>query len=375
MGQGHLVKVLHVISKMSREGAQTFIMNLYRNINRNKVQFDFLINSKEKAAYDDEIRQMGGRLIYIPGPSKTNIFRYANYAAGIIKENGPYQCVHGHSLFFNGIIAEAAYKAGVLIRISHAHSSNDGRLNSFTRNIYRDRMRHKILKYSTDLFGCSKEACEFLFGERCFNDNRVRIINNGIETEKFVFNEEIRVKMREELGIKDSTIVVGHVGRFSYPKNHDFLIDIFKKVNEKNRNTLLLLVGDGNLREAIERKVEYLGLSNRVIFAGIRSDVADVLQAMDIFVFPSLYEGLPVTLVEAQASGLPCVISDNITKQVQITDLIHPVSLERSPEYWSKKILEVTKDSLRIDTSSLIRENNFDIYSIAKTLTTFYSEV
>jgi len=236
-------------------------------------------------------------------------------------------------------------------------------------------MRHKILKYSTDLFGCSKEACEFLFGERCFNDNRVRIINNGIETENFVFNEEIRVKMREELGIKDSTIVVGHVGRFSYPKNHDFLIDIFKKVNEKNRNTLLLLVGDGNLREAIERKVEYLGLSNRVIFAGIRSDVADVLQAMDIFVFPSLYEGLPVTLVEAQASGLPCVISDNITKQVQITDLIHPVSLERSPEYWSKKILEVTKDSLRIDTSSLIRENNFDIYSIAKTLTTFYSEV
>ena len=129
------------------------------------------------------------------------------------------------------------------------------------------------------------------------------------------------------------------------------------------------------MREAIERKVEYLGLSNRVIFAGIRSDVADVLQAMDIFVFPSLYEGLPVTLVEAQASGLPCVISDNITKQVQITDLIHPVSLERSPEYWSKKILEVTKDSLRIDTSSLIRENNFDIYSIAKTLTTFYSEV
>ena len=134
------------------------------------------------------------------------------------------------------------------------------------------------------------------------------------------------------------------------------MIDIFKKVNEKNRNTLLLLVGDGNLREAIERKVEYLGLSNRVIFAGIRSDVADVLQAMDIFVFPSLYEGLSIALVEAQASGLPCVISDNIPKQVQITDLIHPVSLERSPEYWSKKILEVTKDSLRIDTSSLIRE-------------------
>ena len=228
--------------------------------------------------------------------------------------------------------------------------------------------RKKISKYATHLFACGKEAGEWMFCGANFE-----ILNNAIDASRYIYNEETRALMHSQLGIEKDELVIGHVGRFCYPKNHSFLVDIFDEVSKKIP-CKLLLVGDGELRHEIEEKVKEKKLDDSVIFSGIRSDVADLMQAMDVFVFPSNYEGLPVTMVEAQAAGLPCLISDKVPIECKKTDLVQQMPLACSSEVWAKKVLELSS-ILRRNTYEEIKKVDFDIQENAAKLQEFYYKV
>lgn len=356
-----MIKVLHVVTDMNRGGLETMIMNYYRHIDRNEVQFDFLTHRSYDGDYGEEIKSLGGTIYHLP---KLNPFS-AKYrrALGIFFDDHPeYKIIHVHQDCMSSVVLKIAKKHKLPVRIAHSHSrSQDKNLKYPIKLFY----RHFIAKYATKLFACSEEAGKWMFCGAEFE-----VFNNAIETEKFLFNEEKRAQVRSLLGIPEDVIVVGHVGRFSYPKNHNFLVDIFKCVSEKAKSKLLL-VGDGVLRDSIENKVRSLGLEKDVIFTGVRDDVNDLLQAMDVFVFPSNYEGLPVTIVEAQASGLQCIISENVPIECKITDLVSQIRLSNGAETWAEYATEASRCPRENEYES-IKESGYDIEENAKKLLDYY---
>lgn len=357
-----MIRVLHVVTHMNRGGLETMIMNYYRNIDREKVQFDFLVHRKYEADYDKEIESLGGK-IYRLSVLNPFSFSYRKELNSFFKEHKEYQIVHVHQDCLSSIILKSAKKNNVKVRIAHSHSiSQDKNIKYLIKMFY----RQFIPKYATDLMACGEAA-----GKWMFSGSQFCVLKNSINTELYSFNEEKRKQIRAEFNIAESELVVGHVGRFSPPKNHDFLIKIFKEIIQK-KNAKLFLVGDGNLRGIIENEIENLDLKENVIFTGVRSDVADLMQAMDVFVFPSLYEGLPVTMVEAQAAGLPCVISDNVPSECIITEgLVTKCSLNDSDDVWANYILKSVNKQRR-DTRNEIINAGFDVKESAKNLEKFY---
>lgn len=328
------IRVLQVFAQMNRGGAETMIMNLYRNIDRTKIQFDFIVHTDEQCAFDEEIKLLGGKIYRVPRYTGKNHIQYLTAWRSFFETHINYKIIHGHVRSTAAIYLNLANKHG-LTTIAHSHSTSSGKgLPALAKNILQLPIRN-IADY---LFACSKNAGEWLYGKKACKSEKFFLLNNAIEVEKFLFNEDTRIQKRKELTIEDK-FVVGHIGRFNTVKNHSFLIDIFREVHKENNNSVLLLVGDGELRSKMEQKVMDLGLSDNVLFTGLRTDVSELLQAMDVFVFPSLYEGLPVTLIEAQASGVNCIISDTISKEVKISNKIQFCSLKNPPEYWAKMIL------------------------------------
>lgn len=361
-----MLRVLHSLYSMDRGGAETFVMNIYRNIDRSKVQFDFLLHSDKNCAYNDEIRALGGRIFVVP-PRNKGILKNIMKLKEFFETHREYKILHQHvsSLsYIEPLRIAKHYK--VPVRIVHGHSTQEG--GTFLHKYLHYLNQLSIKSYATDYFACSDLAAKWLYGSKQYNDGKYIIINNGINVEKFVFREKIRLEKRDDLGIKKEAFVLGHIGRFSFEKNHEFLIDIFNEVYKKDCNFVLLLVGDGELRGKIEQKVNALGLQNNVIFTGIRSDIPDILQVMDIFVMPSYYEGLPVSIVEAQAIGLPCVVSSNITKQIKITDFIQFIGLNEPVSIWANTIINIAKSHIRKDSSQDIIDAGFDIKNIARYL-------
>ena len=356
------IRILHIVTYMGRGGLETMIMNYYRNIDRSKVQFDFLVHREEKADYDDEIESLGGRIYRIP---KLNPFSisYLKSLDSFFREHNEYRIVHCHQDCLSSIPLKYAKKHGVPFTIAHAHSSSqDKNLKYLIKMIY----KKQITKYVDYLFACGNEA-----GKWMFNTDDFKILNNAIDTNLYTYNEERAKQIREELGIRDK-FVVGHVGRFNIPKNHKFIIDIFKEIKKIRDDSVLILVGDGALREQIQDSVINMGIDKDVKFLGVRDNVADLMKAMDVFLFPSLYEGLPVTLVEAQASDLKCIISDNIPNESIILSNVKSLSLDRNAKYWAKKVVEFSKESSRSSKKLEIEEAGFDINSNAKWLEEFY---
>lgn len=356
-----MIRILHVVTHMNRGGLETMIMNYFRNMDREKIQFDFLVHRTEKADYDDEILSMGGKIYRI---SRLNPFdrNYRSELNVFFKQHKEYKIVHVHQDCLSSIILKAAKKNGVQVRIAHSHnSSQDKNIKYLVKLIY----RQSIPKYATHLMACSQEA-----GKWMFRGAEFQVLNNAIDTKAYVVDEEKRRQVRERFGISKQELLIGHVGRFCYPKNHDFLVDVFKVINGM-KISKLILVGDGELRTEIEEKIEHLGLTEQVIFTGIRSDVADLLQAMDVFVFPSHYEGLPVTLIEAQAAGIPCLISENISIECKKTNLVWQKSLSDSIEEWAEKILELASIKKK-NTYQEIVSAEYDIKENAKWLQKFY---
>jgi len=306
---GSPIRVLHAVVNMNRGGAETLIMNLYRNIDLSKIQFDFL-TSKE-GVFDQEIIEMGGRIHRIPYITDGGHKNYIRHLDQFFKENAHYNIVHSHMDKMSGFVLRAAKKAGVPTRIAHSHNTQSE--GGLAAKIYKSYAGSQIPKVSTHYLACSNVAAKWLFKRKASSST---LLKNGIDINKFSFSKAIRDQMRDDLGIETGELVVGHIGRFNHQKNHSFLIDIFKELLRTVPNAVLILAGDGPLRSVIEEKVKHLNLENKVQFLGIRSDVEFLLQAFDVFVFPSLHEGLPITLIEAQASGLPCVISDVISGEV-----------------------------------------------------------
>lgn len=362
------VRVLNLFTIMNRGGAETMVMNYYRNIDRTKVQFDFMVHRQERGAYDDEIEALGGKIYRMPSIRPWSANSYRKVIREFYAKHTEYRIIHSHMSELGYYDFIEAKKAGVPVRICHAHNRPYGiNLKSPVRWYYKTKMR----PYITHMFMCGEESGEWLFGKK--NKDRFIQLNNAINAEKYIFNSEIRKKVRDNLKLSDDQFVIGHIGRFNTQKNHKFIIDIFDEVHKRNADAVLLLVGDDSskLGQEVHDKVNNLGLSDSVIFTGVRSDVADLLQAMDVFLFPSLFEGLSVASIEAQSSGLPVIISDKVPIECKKTDLVEVMPLSASASLWAEKVLD-SLNTKRINTFEQIKDAGFDIKENAKWLQEFY---
>ena len=358
------IRILQVVTYMGRGGLETMLMNYYRNIDRTKVQFDFLTHREFRADYDEEIEELGGRIYRLPRLipwSKS----YLQTLDSFFSDHPEYKIIHVHQDCLSSVILKSAQKQGIPVRIAHSHSSSQDKNLKYLIKLW---YKRTIPRYATGLFACGQKAGDWMFGGAPY-----AILNNAINARAYSFCSERQSSVRQQLNIPPDAFVVGHVGRFSYPKNHEFLLDIFDAVYAQDRRAFLLLVGDGELRVKMERKAATLGLTDRVLFTGLRSDVPQLLQAMDVFVFPSHYEGLPVTLVEAQAAGLPCMISEQIPAECSITDLVIRISLEKTPGVWAERVLAVRKDQRR-NTYAQVVSAGYDIIENASRLQNYYIE-
>jgi glycosyltransferase involved in cell wall biosynthesis len=362
------LRVLQVFARMDRGGAETMIMNLYRSMNRSEVQFDFVVHTNDHCSFDDEIKELGGKIFRVPVYQGQNHFSYKKSWENFFQTHPEYKIIHGHVRSTASIYLKIAKKYG-LVTIAHSHSTSSGTgLPALIKNT----LQYPIRYIGDYLFSCSQAAGIWLFGKKACKKENFHILNNAIDTSKFIFNKTLRQDKRKEFKILGK-FVIGHVGRFSYPKNHEFLIDIFKAIHDKEPNSVLMLVGEGELRGKIEKKVEDLGLTDGVIFTGLRQDIPELLQAMDVILFPSLYEGLPVTIVEAQASGIKCILSDTITKEVVCDDhLVHFMSLKSQVNDWADKVLEYSNGYTRENSHDQIMKSGYDIHQTSIILQKFY---
>lgn len=367
------VHVLVLDTVMDRGGAEAMIMNYMRNINRDIIKFDFLTNRDYRAAYEDEIESLGGKVYHMCPMYPGKFHRYKKEVREFLKEHPEYKIIHSNLEERSYLPLKVAKKMGVPVRISHSHNRPLG-INP--KLIVRYYFRFMLKFYNTHMFACGEEAGDWLYGKK--NRSNVTIMNNAVDANQYRYNPEVSKEMKEQLGIEGKK-VIGHVGRFFPQKNHGFLIDIFNEIHKKDKDTVLLLVGGGELDDAlknqIKEKVKKLGLEDAVQFLGVREDVDRVVQTFDVFLLPSLFEGLPVTMVEAQAAGLPCVISDKVPIQCDLTGNVWVVPLEESPEKWADVVLDKAYNFEKRDTYQQIADAGFDIKSQAKWLEEFYVKV
>lgn len=363
------IVIAQIMGKWVGGGVESVIMNYYRHIDRSKIQFDFICDEDSTNIPYEEIEQLGGRVILCPPYQK--VFKYIKFLKKIFTEN-KYRIVHSNINTLSVFPLYAAKKAEVKIRIAHSHSTSNKK--EWKKNIIKNILRLFSKKYANVYFACSELAGRYMFGNKAFNEGKVTVINNAIDLDEFKFDKNLRIKKRKELGISDSTLVVGHIGRFVAQKNHDFLIDIFNELHKKNNDSVLLLIGQGPKIDEIKNKVDNLKLNECVKFLGQRSDVKELYQAMDLFLFPSLYEGLGLVIVEAQATGLKCVASSEIPKCADISNKVDFISLEENPLKWADVCLK--NDSFkRYDyDNNLINKYGFSIKNEANKLLNIYSD-
>lgn len=388
------INVLVLITVMDRAGAETMMMNYLRNINRDKIHMDFLINREQRADYEDEIEQLGSKVYHTCALYPGKFRRYQREFKTFLMEHPQYDIIHSNLEERSYYALRIAKKMGVPVRIAHAHSAPGGHNLKMIMRLY---FRKRLQKYCTHKMACGEKAAKWLFGEEIGTvsmegyigneKDKVVIMRNAIDTVAFRFSEKIRKQTRKKLKIKDSTLVIGHVGRFTADKNQSFLVDILKNVNNMNKDCLLLLIGGGRpkeeikYREEVQLQVKKSGLGNKVKFLGVREDVNELMQAMDIFVMPSVSEGFPVTLVEAQAAGLKCLVSDGVSYDVNLTEEIQYKSLSDDALEWSEKLLSMARaeESKALDYRSRmnekVKEKGYDIRDNAKWLEELYGRM
>lgn len=356
------IRVLQVVTYMGRGGLETMLMNYYRHMDRDKVQFDFLVHRDFEADYDAEILSLGGRIYHMPRLipwSKS----YQKKLKDFLCAHPEYRIVHVHQDCLSSVALQCAEECGIPVRIAHSHSSSAVKNLKYLLKLYYMR---RIPRVSTHLFACSRQAGDWMFAKHPYT-----IVPNAIAASQYVYSEEMEYAVREEFGLTDQ-LVIGHVGNFTPAKNHRFLLEIFQEVKRKQENAKLLLVGGGDGIQAIQEKADTMGISDAVIFAGTRKDVPRLMQAMDVFVFPSLYEGLPVTLIEAQAAGLPCVVSDAVSQESEVTKgLLTYRDLSDSAAEWAECILKKKKTCCQTHISEIC-DAGYEIEEAAKKLQAFY---
>lgn len=360
-----ILRIAQVMGKMENGGVESVVMNYYRHIDRSKIQFDFIADNDSSIPQRAEIEALGGRVIEVAPYQKIN--RYLAELTEIFRKN-EYKIVHSHLNTLSVFPLYAAKKAGVPIRIAHNHSTAGK--GEYKKNIMKYMLRPFAKVNATHYAACSRYAGAWLFGEKAVNNGEVTIFNNAIDLDKFKFNEEVRSRVRRTLDIEDR-FVVGHIGRFCYQKNQEFLIDIFNAVHQKNPNAVLMLIGEGDLEHAVRQKVEDKGLMDSVMFLGNRNDVHELYQAMDVFVLPSRYEGLGMVAVEAQIAGVRTIVSTEVPDDVAITDSIEFLNLSDSVERWTDKVLNGKERSVLLKGKS----DQFNIHIWSQKLEEYYGDI
>lgn len=355
-----MIRILHCVNNMHRAGLETILMNYYRHTDRTKIQFDFLMHRAERSDYDDEIERLGGRIYRAPRLYPQNYPAYFSYMKRFFAEHPEYRIVHSHIDAMSYLPLLAAKKAGVPVRIAHSHSS---RIDPDLKYPLKQFFRYRLRDVATHCIGCGQMAGAFLFRGREF-----QLIPNAIDADRFRYDPQIRARKRRELELGDR-LVVGHIGRFTYAKNHEFLLQIFAELLRQEPHAVLLLVGTGENVPKVQTLAESLGISGSVKFLGNRADVSELYQAMDVFALPSHFEGVPVVGIEAQFSGLPCVFSANVSAEVCFTDRCRFLNLEEGASRWAECLLECGKTE-RVPFAA--GNTHYDIRHAAELLQSYY---
>lgn len=375
MSEGNPIRILQVVRKMDRGGIQTLIMHVYRHIDRDRVQFDFFVHTDQRGHFDSEIRALGGRVLAGPVLTKVGFRAYRRALTRTLRDSGPFAGVHSHLYRFSGYVLRVAEQAEVPLRVAHGHTAGDGRQESWLRSAFSWLLRRLICRHATHMFGCSRVAAESLFGPGCWQDPRVRVIPNAIDLTPYAALPEDRGALRERAALSVGTPLLGHVGNFSPAKNHCFLIKVFSALLRQVPTAHLVLTGDGPLRTEVEALVGAAGIGEHVHFLGVRPDIPQLVGTLDLFLFPSLYEGLGIALIEAQAAGVPCVVSNRIPTEVDMhLGLLKFVDLQAHPELWVQEILETLKIERPawLDRYRALAAAGYDIRAVSRLLQGIY---
>lgn len=362
-----MIRVLHFVSTPSiGSGVMSVIMNYYRHMDRSKIQFDFLCFIPCEDSYEREINELGGRVFFVPKPgSSVNSFK--KLCVFLATYGREYEYLHNHEVYLSFLLQPLARKYNIRKFIIHCHATNySDRKSSAIRNLI---LCLPIRFMKCERFACSQAAGEFLYGEKKVQNGMVKIFYNAIESKKYKYDAQKRDTLRTEMGITDKQVVVGHVGRFAVQKNHEFLLKIFHECNNILPDSVLLCVGDGPLYNEIKKKAFQMGIIDNIIFLGQRNDVPELLNAMDVFLLPSLFEGFPVSLVEAECNGLSCLIADTISDEM-VSERVQRYSLHNSPASWAEKVMELAKTK----HSANLNPPVYDINKQADVLQAFYLE-
>lgn len=366
-------RVLQIMGGLKRGGLESFVMNIYRHINRNEIQFDFLLSQVTGGEHEKEAKSLGANIYRIP-PRNEGYRAYMKFLDDFFREHHNYIAIHEHISSLSSI--EPAYyakKYGIPIRIFHAHSSAIQKSLRMHRShiLLHYLNKPKVHSWATHYLGCSDKAIDWVYNYTGVRSKAV-MVNNGIDCEQYAYSKTVRDEMRKEFGIQENDFVIGHVGRFIPLKNQLFLIDIIDEIIKKGIPARLLLIGEGPTMNDIVIKTKAKGLEDVVIFTGVRSDVSRLLQAMDVFVMPSWFEGLPVSLIEAQAAGLPAVVSSTISHDSDVTGTILFKSIDETALEWAKCIVDWKNKMGRPDNIEKIKNSGFDSEMVAKQLYKLY---
>lgn len=361
-----MIRILQMIGSLNMGGSQTTMMNIYRNIDRTKIQFDFVLDHPKETYFAEEAKSLGAKIYTMPGFHGTNAGEIKRDWNNFFYLHPEYKVLHSHVRSYASLYLPIATAHGVKTVI-HSHSTSAG--SGFSA-LVKEMMQRPLKKQADVLMACSAEAGNWLFGERACKGKNFVIMPNSVDTKLYGINNEVRKKYREELGL-EGKYVVGHVGRLHESKNHGFLINAFFELHESNPNARLLLVGDGELRGDIEQKISALGIRDSVVMTGSRKDVPSLMQAMDVFAFPSVWEGMPTTVVEAQAAGLPCFVSDHVTQEAGVTDLIHWLPIDDA-RVWAH---ELSRQEPKRDVRDQIKKAGYDVEAAAEKLCRIYMKL
>lgn len=362
-----MIRILQIVPNMQAGGLETWLMNQYRCLDRTKIQYDFLVHYNKRFFYDDEIEAMGGKIYRCTVREDNNLPKYFSFLYHFFKSHPEYKVIHGHMPSFSVFYMGIARICGVPVRINHSHNSS---YNKTTKG----RIEHFLTKFvkwnANHLFACSDLAGKYMYG-----NSHYTVIHNAVDVDKFKFNPIVRDEVRKEFDINNK-FVLGHIGRFTLQKNHTFLLDIFKDLLSKKNDAVLLLIGTGELEDEIKEKAKSLGITDHIIFTGVRKDAERLYQAMDVFVLPSLYEGLPVVGIEAQASGVPFLVSDTVTKEVKLLQSTVFLPINQGTYCWVDTLANL-KSSKREDAYQQVARQGYGIKEetarIVKIYTDFYN--
>ncbi len=366
-----MLRVLHSVSNMARAGIETMLMNYYREIDRSLLQFDFLANKPIPGEYDDEIRTMGGRVYVSPGLNPIRYPQYKRFVADLLHGNPDIKIIHAHNEAMGYYALQSAKDAGIRVRIAHAHNTRIIRDYKYPLKLV---CKQLLPGAATDYWSCGRDAGIYYYGEKWWNASGF-ILRNAIDVSRFAFRPEVRERLRQAHGL-ENCFVIGHVGRFNVQKNHNRLLDIFAEIAKAIPDTRLALIGTGELEQAVKEKARVMGLQDKTLFLGQMADVSEWYQVMDCFVLPSLFEGLPVVGIEAQAAGLPCFFSDRITDEVLLSPEVRRIPLGADDAEWAREIIAAKQsEANRNQGMDVVRQAGYDIHEEARKLQEIYLEL